>query len=67
LKRDGLTQINPRASAPVPNCPGCLVETQQRRQVVGTILRAILLAAALMFPVFAGHAAETITVYKDAS
>ena len=29
--------------------------------------RAILLAAALMFPVFAGHAAETMTVYKDAS
>jgi hypothetical protein len=28
---------------------------------------AILLASALMFPVFAGHAAETITVYKDAS
>lgn len=32
-----------------------------------TMLRAILLTAALMFPVFASHAAETITVYKDAT
>jgi hypothetical protein len=31
------------------------------------MLRASLLASALMFPVYAGHAAETITVYKDAS
>jgi hypothetical protein len=31
------------------------------------MLRAILLAAALTFPAFTGHAAETITVYKDAS
>jgi hypothetical protein len=31
------------------------------------MLRAILLASALVFPVFAGHAAEAITVYKDAS
>jgi hypothetical protein len=31
------------------------------------MLRAILLAAALVFPVFASHAAEEITVYKDAS
>jgi hypothetical protein len=31
------------------------------------MLRAILLASALMLPVFAGHAAETITVYKDAT
>jgi hypothetical protein len=32
-----------------------------------TMLRAILLASVLMFPVLALHAAETITVYKDAS
>ncbi len=31
------------------------------------ILRAIFLSAALMFPVFAVHAAETVTVYKDAT
>jgi hypothetical protein len=31
------------------------------------MLRAILLVSALMFPVFALHAAETITVYKDAT
>jgi len=30
-------------------------------------LRAIFLAAALMFPAFTGHAAETVTVYKDAT
>jgi hypothetical protein len=35
--------------------------------MVRIMMRVILLAAALMFPVFAGHAAETITVYKDAS
>ena len=29
--------------------------------------RAILLAAALTIPAFPGHAAEDITVYKDAS
>lgn len=32
-----------------------------------TMLRMILLAVALMFPVFTAHAAETITVYKDAT
>ena len=31
------------------------------------MLRVILLASALVFPVFALHAAETVTVYKDAS
>jgi hypothetical protein len=31
------------------------------------MLHVILLASALMFPVFAVHAADTITVYKDAS
>lgn len=31
------------------------------------MLRVILLASALVFPVFASHAAETITVYKDAA
>jgi len=32
-----------------------------------TISRAVLLSAALVFPAFAAHAAEEITVYKDAS
>jgi len=32
-----------------------------------TMLRSILLAAALTIPAFPGHAAEDITVYKDAS
>ena len=31
------------------------------------MLRVFLLACALVFPVFALHAAETVTVYKDAS
>jgi len=31
------------------------------------MLHVILLASALMFSVFAVHAADTITVYKDAS
>ena len=34
---------------------------------MGKMLRVILLAAALVFPVFASHAAETVTVYKDAT
>ena len=44
-----------------------MVETQQRIQFMRMMTRAILLSAALMFPVFAGHAAETMTVYKDAT
>ena len=35
--------------------------------MVKMMLRAILLVAALMFPVFAVHAADTVTVYKDAT
>jgi len=35
--------------------------------MVKTTLRAILLAAALAFPSFAGYAAETVTVYKSPS
>jgi len=69
LKRDDLTYIKPRASALAPNCPECLVDTQQRRPIVtmGMMLRLILLASALVFPVFAGYAAETVTVYKSPS
>jgi len=34
---------------------------------MGMMLRLILLASALVFPVFAGYAAETVTVYKSPS
>ena len=35
--------------------------------MVSTMLRVILVATALVFPVFPASAAETITVYKNAT